>query len=89
MNGKKAKDLRRIARELTRGRPRVAYQALKPRTIFAAPVPIPGTPTALFLGHVEMIEDCTRRVYQQLKNPAKRQDVVHRAAYRAVMRQAA
>jgi hypothetical protein len=81
MNGKKAKDLRRIARELTRGRPRVAYQALKPRTIFAAP--------ALFLGHVEMIEDCTRRVYQQLKNPAKRQEVVHRAAYRAVMRQAA
>lgn len=70
MNGKKAKALRRAARESSNGR-RIAYKPLKQTIVHKGLVPIPGRDYAIHLGHVEMTQNCERAVYQRLKKTAK------------------
>lgn len=70
MNAKKAKELRRIARNETPGMPMVDYKPLVQTAAHNGPVPVPGRDYAIHLGHVEMVKDCTRSVYQQMKRAA-------------------
>lgn len=68
MNLKKAKAMRRVARQLTVGYPEVAYQRLKPTRVFASTVI--GAPSAIHLGHVVLDPNCTRAVYLRMKKTA-------------------
>lgn len=61
MNAKKAKALRRLARNNTVGMPHVEYQPLAPSMVGLPPQ------QAKFLGQVTMVATCTRAVYQQMK----------------------
>jgi hypothetical protein len=70
-NGKKAKALRRAAREASYDR-LVEYKPLKQTVVHKGPIPIPGRDYAIHLGHVEMVRTCERSLYQRLKKDMRR-----------------
>lgn len=70
MNAKKAKALRRIARNATSNWPLVEYKPLKQTVLHAGSIHF--RKLTIHLGHVEMVANCTRAVYQRLKKDAKR-----------------
>ena len=62
MNGKKAKKLRKAARENSVGMPEVEYILTKKHLI-----ELPNLPKPVMCGTVVMDENCTRALYKQLK----------------------
>jgi hypothetical protein len=70
VNLKKAKQIRRIARQKTIGADAISYQPKRSRIVHRGPVPIPGRDYAIFTGDVRLEPSCTRAVYQALKRAA-------------------
>lgn len=62
MNGKKAKELRKAARENSIGMPEVEYKLTRKHLIEH-----PNLPKPVMCGTVEMDENCTRALYKKLK----------------------
>lgn len=62
MNSKKAKKLRKTARENSVGMPEVEYILTKKHLI-----ELPNLPKPIMCGTVEMKDTCTRALYKKLK----------------------
>jgi hypothetical protein len=62
MNGKKAKQLRKKAREYSIGMPEVEYNLTRKHL-----VTYPGLPNPVMCGTVELKDTCTRALYKKLK----------------------